>query len=86
MAGNPAGNMSDMAGGLLGFFTGDYRRNRSLTCKFTKNARQRKTILPKFFYIAIPHQMQMSAETGTISVMYEDCTLLPKPVSNRMKT
>ena len=75
MAGNPAGNMSDMAGGLLGFFTGDYRRNRSLTCKFTKNARQRKTFLPEFFYIAIPHQMQMSAETGTIPVMDEDCTL-----------
>lgn len=30
--------------------------------------------------------MQMSAETGTIPVMNEDCTLLLKPVSNRMKT
>ena len=57
-----------------------------MTCKFTKNARQRKTILPKFFYIAIPHQMQMSAKTGTIPAMEKDCTLLPKPVSNRMKT
>lgn len=57
-----------------------------MTCKFTKNARQRKTILPKFFYIAILHQKQMSAETGTIPVMDEDCTRLSKPVSNRMKT
>ena len=30
--------------------------------------------------------MQMSAETGTIPVMEKDCTLLPKPVSNHMKT
>ena len=57
-----------------------------MTCKFTKNARQRKTILPKFFYIAIPHQKQMSAETGIVHTAEEDCTRLSKPVSNRMKT